>query len=50
MSPGFSDSESNISNTFAPEGALRCRAVASGLSRTGRRDQELNVLARVAGT
>ena len=29
--------EDRSANTFAPEGASRCRAVASGLLRTGRR-------------
>ena len=31
MPDSFSDRESNIANTFAPEGATRCRAGASGL-------------------
>ena len=42
--------EHQSANTFAPEGALRCRAVASGLLRTGRRSWNSTSLARTAGT
>ena len=39
-----------LKTPFAPEGALRCRAVASGLSRTGRRSLNFTSVSKTGGT